>query len=289
MSKPFRLGFIGIGIMGAPTVRRLCAQGWEVTVWNLEPERFAEVEKAGARWADSPAAVRASSDLVLICVLGDPAIESVCLGPNGLTSRAGAQVVIDLSTTSPEMTASLIDRTKLQWLDCPVSGGPIAAEAGKLTLMAGGDAALFGRLKPVLDDLAGNLTLMGGSGAGQVTKIINQAIVGSTYLVVAEALAMARSAGIAPLSIASALKGGAADSTVLQTIYKQMATGDFTPPRSRAKQLNKDLHSVADFNARLQLNLPLQRVAAEQFEAYVASGHGEDDSASVSRLHVSDP
>lgn len=285
MRKPFRIGFIGIGIMGAPSVRRLRRQGWEVAVWNLEPERFAEVKESGASWAESPAALRAVADVAMICVLGDHAIESVCVGPNGLASVPGPLPVIDLSTTSPEMTADLARRTGFPWLDCPVSGGPGAAEDGKLTIMAGGEQGLFARLRPILDDLAGNLTLMGPSGAGQVTKIINQAIVGSGYLVVAEALAMARAAGIDPLTIADALKGGAADSTILQTIFKQMARNDFEPPRSRAKQLNKDMHSVADFSARHGLKLPLQEATVRQFQAYVDQGGAEADSASVSRLY----
>lgn len=284
--KPLRLGFIGIGIMGAPSVRRLRREGWEVTVWNLESERFAEVEASGATWADSPAKVREASDVVMICVLGDHAIESVCLGPNGLTSGHGADTIVDLSTTSIEMTKALAEKTKFNWLDCPVSGGPVAAEEGKLTLMAGGDAVLFARLKPALDSLAGNLTLMGPLGAGQTTKIINQAIVGATYLVAAEAWAMAKAAGIDGLSIADALRGGAADSTILQTIYKQMVQSDFEPPRSRAKQLNKDMHSVDNFSRKLGLDLPLQQVAVRQFQSYVEAGGAEADSASVSRLYV---
>jgi 3-hydroxyisobutyrate dehydrogenase len=286
MAKPFRLGFIGIGIMGAPMVRRLCTEGWEVTVWNLEPERYAEVQKSGAKWADSPAAVRAASDVVLICVLGDHAIENVCLGPNGLLSHSGAGAVIDLSTTSPEMTASLAQRTKLDWLDCPVSGGPGPAESGTLTVMAGGARAHFDRLKPILDTLAGNLTHMGSPGAGQITKVVNQAIVGATYIVVAEALAMIRAAGLDPLTVASALKGGAADSTILQTIFKQMANNDFEPPRSRAKQLAKDMHSVAAFNGDHGLRLPIIETAVRQFDAYIEQGGAEADSASISRLYV---
>ena len=125
MSKPFRIGLIGIGIMGAQMVRSRRQQGGEVTAWNLEPERFSEVEKAGATWADSPAAVRAASDVVMICVLGDPAIESVCLGDRGLMAGEGADIVIDLSTTSPAMPASLVERTGLRWIDCPVSGGRV--------------------------------------------------------------------------------------------------------------------------------------------------------------------
>jgi 3-hydroxyisobutyrate dehydrogenase len=152
--------------------------------------------------------------------------------------------------------------------------------------MAGGDRAVFEQFKPILDDLAANLTLMGPSGAGQTTKIINQAIVGTTYIVVAEALAMIRAAGLDALTVAGALKGGAADSTILQTIFKQMANNDFEPPRSRAKQLTKDMHSVAAFSQAYGLQLPVTETAVRQFEAYVEQGGGEADSASVSRLYV---
>jgi len=285
MSKPYRIGFIGIGIMGAPTVRCLGGKGWDVTVWNLEPERFAEVEAAGAKWADSPGAVRAASDVVMICVLGDHAIESVCLGPEGLISSGGADTVIDLSTTSPRMTAELIAATGLQWLDAPISGGPKAAEDGKLIMMAGGDASLLSQLRPLLDDITVNLTHVGASGLGQTAKILNQAIVGATYVLMAEVLSMSRVAGLEGDIIAGAFKGGAADSTILQTVYKQMVAADFEPPRSRAKQLNKDMHSVEAFVHEHGLDSPLLDLAARQWQAYVDGGNEEADSASISRLY----
>ncbi len=194
--KPFHLGFIGLGIMGAPMVRRLRAQGWNVTAWNLEPERFDEVRASGANWADSPAAVRAASDVVVLCILGDAAIESVCLGPNGLSSASGAGILIDFSTTSAETTRRVAAKLDMDWLDAPMSGGPQAAEEGKLTLMAGGDAALYERLAPVIADVSGNMTLMGPLGAGQMTKVINQAIVGTNYVLMGEVLALATAAGI---------------------------------------------------------------------------------------------
>jgi 3-hydroxyisobutyrate dehydrogenase len=285
MSKPFRIGFIGIGIMGAPTVRCLRRKGWEVTVWNLEPERFQEVEQTGARWAESPAAVRAASDVVMICVLGDHAIESVCLGASGLMSGGGAGIVVDLSTTSPQMTRRLVAETGLAWLDAPVSGGPKAAEDGQLIMMAGGDTALLERLRPLLDDLTANLTHMGGSGQGQTAKILNQAIVGATYVLMAEVLSMSRAAGLEGEIIARAFKGGAADSVILQTVYRQMVAEAFAPPKSRAKQLNKDMHSVEEFVRAHGLHTPLLDLAVRQWQAYVDGGNEEADSASISRLY----
>jgi 3-hydroxyisobutyrate dehydrogenase len=276
---------IGLGIMGAPMVRRLRAKGWEVTVWNLEPERFDEVKASGAVWADNPAAVRAASDVVMICILGDKAIESVCLGPDGLSSSKGADTVIDFSTTSKEMTLSAAERLGAAWLDCPMSGGPKAAEEGNLTLMAGGDPALYDRLSPIFADLAGNMTLMGPLGAGQTTKVINQAIVGTNYVLMGEVLALAETAGIDAGKLANCLKGGMADSTVLQRIFTQMQARAFDPPLSYARQLNKDLHMVEKVAHGLGLELPVLEAGIAQYDKYTSAGNEMQDGASVSRLY----
>lgn len=285
MSERPRLGLIGLGIMGAAMTRRLLSRGWQVTVWNLEPERFSEVAGQGAKWAETPAAVRAASDIVLICVLGDEAIESVCFGRNGLSSATGADTVIDLSTTSVDVTRDIAARLGVQWLDCPISGGPGPAEEGQLTLMAGGDPALFERLAPILADLSANCTLMGPLGAGQTTKVVNQAIVGVGYVLMGEVLAMVQAAGIDAAKLPQALKGGAADSFLLQRMFPVMLNRDFDPPKGRAKQLGKDLQAVAEFNAGLGLDLPVLARAIAQYVAYVEAGNGDMESASVSRLY----
>jgi 3-hydroxyisobutyrate dehydrogenase len=221
----------------------------------------------------------------MICVLGDHAIERVCIGDRGLMSGRGAGIVVDLSTTSPQMTKELSRKTGLRWLDAPVSGGPRAAEEGKLIMMAGGETALLDQLRPLLDDITVNLTHMGPLAQGQTAKILNQAIVGVTYVLMAELLSMSRTAGLQGDIIAEAFKGGAADSVILQTIYKQMVAADFEPPRSRAKQLNKDMHSVGDFARAHGLDTPLLDLAIRRWQAYVDGGNGEADSASISRLY----
>ena len=285
MSERPRLGFIGLGLMGAAMTRRLLARGWQVTVWNLEPERYSEVSGQGANWAETPAAVRAASDIVLICVLGDEAIESICFGENGLASADGADTVVDFSTTSVDLTRAVAGRLDMQWLDCPISGGPGPAEEGQLALMAGGDAALFERLRPILDDLSANCTLMGPLGAGQTTKVLNQAIVGVGYVMLGEILAMAQASGIDAAKLPLALKGGAADSILLQRIFPVMLARDFEPPKGRARQLGKDLEAVAEFNDGLGLDLPVVTSAIDQYVGYVKAGNGEMESASVSRLY----
>jgi 3-hydroxyisobutyrate dehydrogenase len=283
--KPYMLGLIGLGIMGAPMARRLLSRGWRLTVWNLEPERFDLVSDAGAEWAESPASVRAASDVVMLCILGDAAIEGVCLGPDGLSSGTGASMLIDFSTTSAETTRSVAPKLGMAWLDAPMSGGPQAAEEGALTIMAGGDPDLYARLTPILADLAGNMTLMGPLGAGQMTKVINQAIVGANYVLMGEVLAMAEAAGIDAGKLASCLKGGMADSTVLQRIFTQMQERDFDPPRSYARQLNKDLHAVGHVAEALRLDLPVLETAIGQYDRYTSAGNEMQDGASVSRLY----
>jgi 3-hydroxyisobutyrate dehydrogenase len=285
-SRPFRLGFIGLGRMGVPMTKRLLSRGWKVSCWNLEPERYELVREAGAEWVDSPAAVRASCDIVLICVLGDDAIHSICFGENGLASAKGAHIAIDFSTTSVELTRAMAGSLDMAWLDCPVSGGPEAAERGQLALMAGGTEDLFDWVRPILRDVGGNTTFMGPLGAGQTAKLINQAIVGVNYVLMGEILAQMRAAGIEAEQLARALAGGLADSVILQRIFPQMVAGRYEPPTGRAGHLNKDLQALREFNERLGLILPVEDIAIEQYRFYAEQeDNAERDSASVARLY----
>lgn len=285
-----RVGLVGLGIMGAPIARRLRQNAVPLKVWNLEPDRYAEVRSSGAEWAESPAEVWRSSEVVMTCVLGDDAIESVCLGDHGFAAAegSGATVLVDLSTTSPEATeslaAGLAKVTGAKWVDAPMSGGPQAAEEGNLTLMIGGDEAVCAYVMPLLELLSANVTRMGELGAGQKTKIVNQAIVGANYVLMAEILAVMRTAGMDPALLPDALRGGMADSTILQRIYTQMAAEDFDPPRSYARQLSKDLKSVTSFVEALGLDLPVTLTGARRYRDW-ANGNGMQDGASVSRLY----
>lgn len=288
--KTTRIGFVGLGIMGAPLVQRFREMGVEVTVWNLEPERFEQVESHGAKWANSPAEVWAASEVVFLCVLGDNAVESCCFGDNGFAkAKSGASVLVDLSTTSPAATLALAPRLKQEanadWIDAPMSGGPQAALEGALTLMIGGGGDLCAATMPLLDMTASNITRMGELGAGQKTKILNQAIVGTNYVLMAELLATAQAAGIDPALLPGCLQGGMADSTILQRIFTQMSANDFDPPRSYARQLNKDLKAVAQFVDGLELDLPVLDKAIEQYRTYTEDGNDMEDGASVSRFY----
>lgn len=285
-----KLGFVGIGLMGEAMTRRLLDRGYGVTVWNLEPERLDTVVPHGARAAASPAAVTAACDVVLMCVLHTAAIEACAFGPEGIaTSARQDKILVDLSTADPAATRRLAARLKQEtgmgWVDAPVSGGPPAARDGTMTVMAGGAPEDIARIRPLMADMAANFTHMGPSGAGQTTKMINQAIVGTGYVLMAEALVLAERAGIDATLLPQCLAGGHADSNLLRKLYPQMQTRDFEPPRSYARQLLKDMKAVKEFAHGLDLTLPVVESAAERYAAYVEQGNEMADSASVVRLY----
>lgn len=283
-----RLGFIGLGLMGAPMVRRLLGQGWTVTVWNREPERYAEVP--GAARAADPVAVRAASDVVILCVLDGDAVEACCFGAGGVArAPKGAGLLIDCSTINPDRTQALAARLGIEagmrWVDAPISGGPGPAAEGTLTVMVGGDAVAVAEAWPVLADLAVNLTHAGPLGAGQTAKILNQAIVGTAYLLMAEVLALAKTTEMDVAKLPACLAGGLADSLVLQRVFPQMQARDYEPPKAYARQLDKDLANVALFIQERRLELPIIQQAVARYHEYTAAGNAMQDSASVARLY----
>jgi 3-hydroxyisobutyrate dehydrogenase len=289
MAKP-RIGFIGIGIMGEAMTRRLLDLGYEVTVWNLEPERLDTVVPHGAKPAASPAEVAAASDVVMLCVLHMAAVERVVFADDGVAAGGNAaKLVIDFSTANPEGTrqaaAKLKALTGAGWVDAPVSGGPQLARTGGMTVMAGGSDEDFAAAKPLLEQMSANLTLMGPVGAGQTTKIINQAIVGTGYVVMAEALMLAEAAGIDAARLPQCLAGGHADSSLLQRLYPQMQQRAFDPPSSFARQLLKDLKAVKAFARDLGLELKVIEQGVQRYNDYVALGHEMTDSAAVVKLY----
>lgn len=284
--NPLRIGFIGIGIMGEAMVRRLLDLGHRVVVWNLEPERLATVVPHGAVAAGSPAEVTAASDIVMLCVLHVQAVEACIFGAGGV-AEAGVPptLVIDFSTADPEDTRRLATRlrtaTGAGWIDAPVSGGPQLARNGRMTVMAGGSDEDFARASPILEQMAGNVTLMGPVGAGQTTKIINHVIVGTGYLVMAEALILAEAAGIDAGRLPQCLAGGYADSSLLQRLYPQMQQRAFAPPSTYARQMLKDFKAISTFARERGLHLDVVEQGLRSFADFVASGHEMSDSAAI--------
>ncbi len=284
-----RLGFIGTGILGSAMVQRLLRTGHPVTSWNREPERLPPLLTEGATAAASPRDVAAVSDIVMMCVLNTEAVSDCVWGPEGIAAADADRLIVDFSTISPAATRDFAARLAAAvggaWLDAPVSGGPGAALAGTLAIMAGGDPASFARGKAVLDVLAGNVAHMGPVGAGQTTKIVNQAIVGTGFVLMAEALALTRAAGIDPTRVPACLAGGYADSPLLQAIYPRMAAADFDPPAGLARQLLKDMMAVSVFADAADVQLPLIATARDRFAQFVSQGNGLADNAAIIGLY----
>lgn len=285
-----RLGFIGIGLMGEAMTLRLLERGWPVTVWNLTEDRYARVVPAGAVRAQTPAAVVAASEILLMCVLDAAAVRNCVFGEHGLVSAPkSSKLMIDLSTINPDVSRDIATKLAvangMRWIDAPVSGGPRAARSGTMTVMAGGAPTDIAEIAPVMADLAANFTHVGPIGAGQTAKIVNQAIVGTGYVLMAEALALAEAVGIDAAKLPQCLAGGHADSNLLRKIYPQMAARDFDPPRAYARQLLKDMKNVAEFARAAGCELPVIERAVDQYERYVREGNEMADAASIARLY----
>jgi 3-hydroxyisobutyrate dehydrogenase len=287
-----RLGLVGVGLTGEAMALRLLERGWSLSLWNLTPDRYARVGPAGARVAPSPAAVAAASDIVLMCVLDAAAVENCCFGAagQGLAAAPGAgKIVVDHSTINPNATpafaARLRDANGMRWIDAPVSGGPAAARDGTVTVMAGGESSDIAAIAPLMQDMAGHFTHVGPLGAGQTAKILNQAIVGTGYVLMAEALALAEAAGLDAAKLPQCLADGFADSNLLRKIYPQMCARAYEPPTGYARQLMKDMKNVKAFARAQGCDLPLVETAVAQYAAYVDAGNAMKDSASVALLY----
>jgi 3-hydroxyisobutyrate dehydrogenase-like beta-hydroxyacid dehydrogenase len=282
------VGFVGLGLMGQAFTKRLVATGHRVTGYDIVAERIARAQTHGVHPATSAAEVARSSDIVHVCVMTADVLTSAVFGPNGIAEGATrGGLLVDHSTTevavTKELAARLEAQTGMRWVDAPVSGGPPAAEAGTLAIMAGGDEADVAAARPVLERL-GTCAHMGPRGAGQVTKMVNQVIVLSNYCVLAEALALAEAGGVDASRIPAALGAGYAGSTMLQRLYPRLVARDFTPA-GYAFQALKDLDMVHGLAKALQVPTPMTSQAATLFRTLVSKGHGELDGIVVLKLY----
>jgi 3-hydroxyisobutyrate dehydrogenase len=283
-----KLGYIGIGLMGKPMVLRLLAAGHEVTVWNRSKEKLAPVLEKGAKAASSPAELAGAAEIVMMCVTDQKAAEEVLFGLNGI-SNGGKEglLVIDFSSIAPASAREFANRLRTKGIgtiDAPVSGGVPGAEKGTLAIMAGGRAEDIERARPVVMHLAQRFTRMGDAGAGQVTKLCNQIIVGSLFPVLAEAIRLAEAAGVDAKALPEALKGGFADSLPLQVFGARMAAREFEPPLGANDIMLKDLENAAAVAREFGVPLPMARTAAELYRLLQAQGRGDQDPAVLVEL-----
>jgi 2-hydroxy-3-oxopropionate reductase len=283
------LGFIGLGIMGKPMAGHLIAAGNTVQLYTIEgvPE---DLVKAGGKKADSAAAVAKAADIIFIMVPDTPHVEEVLFGKNGVAEGFGkGKIVVDMSSISPIETkkfAKKIEELGGKYIDAPVSGGEVGAKAASLTIMCGGDQAIFDEVKPLFEKMGKNITLVGGNGDGQTTKVANQMIVAMNIQAVAEALVFASKAGADPAKVREALMGGFANSRILEVHGERMVKRTFNPG-FRIELHQKDLALALAGARSLGVAIPNTANAAMLMNGLAGNGHaGLDHSALVKAIEL---
>jgi 3-hydroxyisobutyrate dehydrogenase-like beta-hydroxyacid dehydrogenase len=289
-----RIGQIGLGYMGSALARRLQDLGKTAIGYDVDDAKMAALAETGVTCLDSAAAVTREVDVVVVCVTSTDCVEAAVFGPGGVAEAGAAgKVLLDISTTVAEatrdMAARLKEQTGMDWVDAPVSGGPPAAESGKLTAMAGADPAVFDSLSPLLDELTARSTLMGPIGAGQVTKMINQVLCLTLYPILAEALKLGENAGVEVARIPEALGSGYAGSNLLQAMFPRMVARQYEPPAAFARQLLKDLDMVYDLAKATKTPTPMTDQARLLYRLMIARGHGEEDPISLLKFYDEEP
>ncbi len=282
-----KLGFIGLGIMGRPMALNLRKGGHMLWVHGRRPQTMQPLTAEGATACSSPMEVAANADIIFICVSDTPDVEQVILGENGVIHgvRSGS-VVADMSTISPVATrtfAAELARKGVEMLDAPVSGGEVGAINATLSIMAGGKAETFARVKPLFELMGKNIVHVGDNGAGQVTKACNQIVVAVTIEAVSEALVFARKNGVDPAKVRDALMGGFAGSKILEIHGKRMLDHDFKPG-FKVKLHQKDVRIVLDNADKLGLALPGAALVAQHLNALMGTGDAELDSAAIMKV-----
>jgi 2-hydroxy-3-oxopropionate reductase len=284
-----KVGFIGLGIMGTPMALHLVNKGHTLTVHTRSQVPEAITAAGGVR-VDSAAAVAREAEVIFTMVPDTPDVEAVLFGKGGVAEGLSkGKVVVDMSSISPMATkafAKRINELGADYIDAPVSGGEVGAKAGTLTIMCGGDAAVFERVKPLLECMGKNITLVGGNGDGQTTKVANQIIVALNIAAVSEALVFASKAGADPAKVREALMGGFAASRILEVHGERMIKRTFNPG-FRIKLHQKDLGLALQGARELGVALPQTASAAQLMQACAAHGLGElDHSALVQALEI---
>jgi 3-hydroxyisobutyrate dehydrogenase len=274
----FPLGYIGVGLMGGPMVKRLTGLGWQVRAYDIVPERGN---------VSSVAEAARGADVVLLNLPTNEAVEDA-LGKL-IPALKAPQIVVDFSTIPVDAcrshAARLARETGCRWVDTPVSGGPPASGAGTLTVMAGGEAEDIERLAPLMRVIAARCTRMGPVGSGLAAKMINQVIVGVGHAMLAEAVGLCERAGIDAARIPECLGGGYADSNLMKAYWPRMVERDFAP-RGYVRQLLKDLEMVSGWARGLGAQTPMLANAVAAYRELKKRGYSELDSSVVVKLYT---
>ena len=287
MSNQHKLGFIGLGIMGAPMALHLVNAGHQVFI-NTRSKVQADLANSKAIQCKSPKEVAENADIIFTMVPDTPDVEKVLFGENGVASGlVKGKIVVDMSSISPIATkefAKKINALGCDYLDAPVSGGEVGAKNATLSIMVGGNEGVFNKVKPVFELMGKNINLVGGNGDGQTAKVANQIIVALNIEAVAEALLFASKAGADPAKVRQALMGGFAGSKILEVHGERMVKRTFDPG-FRIELHQKDLNLALNSARALGVSLPNTATAQELFNSCSAhGGKSWDHSAMVRAL-----
>jgi 3-hydroxyisobutyrate dehydrogenase len=281
-----RIGFVGLGTMGASMAANLLRAGAQLTVWNRTPGKAAALRAMGAEEAASPGDVAARSDIAVVCVSDTPDVEAVLFGAEGIAggARAGS-LVIDCSTISPAATRDFgrrLARRGVGMVDAPVSGGSEGARLGTLTMFVGGAEPDVTRARPALEAMGKTITHLGQLGSGQAAKAVNQVIISGTYLGVAEGIVLGIRAGLDPQRLVEALSGGAAQSWVMANRSGRMIDDEY-PLGFRLALHRKDLGIALEMAGESGVMLPAAMLVAALEDRLLAGDHGDDDMSVLAR------
>jgi 2-hydroxy-3-oxopropionate reductase len=283
--KP-NVGFIGLGIMGRPMALNLIKADYPLAVYARRPEAAEPLADVGTKVYETPAMLAEHSDIVFTMVSDTPDVEAVIIGEQGIAHGAKrGSVVVDMSTISPAATCRLAETLaarSIEMMDAPVSGGEQGAIDGSLSIMAGGKAAVFARVRPLLECMGKHIVHVGQTGAGQVAKACNQIVVAQTIAAVAEALLLARVSGANPGRVREALLGGFAYSKILEVHGLRMLDNNYKPG-FKSKLHLKDMRIALETAREAGVELPGAVHTAACLDELVERGDGELDSAAIGR------
>ena len=278
-----RIAFVGIGLMGLPKASRLLKAGYPRSAWNRTKEKALHLAELGADVADTLEAAVASADIVITMLEAGPIVKRVV--EDMLPSLKTSALVIDMSSTrqsEAKDVARILASRQNAFLDAPVSGGVVGAEAGTLAIMVGGSEDDFKRAEPVFK-VMGRPTLVGPNGAGQVAKLCNQLIVGGTVAIVAEAMLLAEAGGADPAAMRAAIRGGFAESRILEVHGQRMLDRNFKPG-GQIKSQAKDHVNIMAAAEDAGLQLPLTALVADLFDGLLATHESADQAAALLAL-----
>jgi 2-hydroxy-3-oxopropionate reductase len=275
-----KIGFIGLGIMGAPMARNLLKAGYPLVVYDIVPEKVDEAVKAGVEAGSSSKDVAARSEIVITMLPNSPDVKEVVLGPDGVLEGAkSGMILIDMSSIAPLASQEVAAKAKAKgvaMLDAPVSGGEPKAVEGTLAIMVGGPEQTFEKVKNILAIMGASVTRVGEIGSGNTTKLANQIIVALNIAAMSEAMVLATKAGVDPKRVFQAIRGGLAGSTVLDAKMPLALKGNFKPG-FRIELHIKDLANALDTAHEIGVPVPLSSVVMEAMQALKVDGKAGDD------------